>query len=94
MPDPKKKVNTKPKKSALTDTQQISDALAKKVASGKMTHAAAMKLQKARDSKTMKTVKKVQNTTGKGTPKVAGSSHTKARKAKFRRNKKGNVEAY
>ncbi len=91
----KKKAATTPSKknAALTDTQQLSDALAKKVSSGKISMSAAQAQQRAADKKAMKT-KTIKNNTGKGTPKVAGSSFGKERKAKFRRNKKGNVEAY
>lgn len=91
----KKKVSTtvSKKNSALTDTQQLSDALASKVAKGKISAEAAQKQQRAADKKAM-SVKSIKNTTGKGTPKVAGSSHGKERKPKFKRDNKGNIKAY
>jgi hypothetical protein len=95
MPD-KKKANTKPKTSAVAPqrkTQELSDDLARAVAKKKMTMKQAQAKQAAKDAKAYKT-KTIKNTTGKGTPKVAGSSHGKERAAKFRRNKRGNVEAY
>lgn len=95
MPDKKKKVSTTvdPKNKALTDTQQLSDALARKVAKGLITMEAAQKQQRDADKKVMST-KSIKDTTGKGTSEVAGSSFTKERKPKFKRNKRGNIEAY
>ena len=94
----KKKAATKPnsKNAALAGkrkTQELGDDLASKVAKGKMTMEAAQAAQAKRDSKVKKT-KTVSYTTGKGTPKKAGSSFTKPKKAKFKRGKDGNLKAY
>jgi len=91
--DPKKKASTEPKKSALTDTQQLSDALARKVAKKQITMEVAQKQQRAADKKAM-TVKSIKNTTGGGTQEVAGSSFTKERKPKYKRDNHGNLKAY
>jgi hypothetical protein len=74
-------------------TQELGDDLAAKVAKGKLTMEQAQAEQAKRDTKVKKT-KTVSYTTGKGTPKVAGSSHTKPKKAKFKRGKDGNLKAY
>lgn len=89
----------KAKRSAVTGpgkerkTQELGDDLARKVAKGQISMDEAQKIQAKRDAKVRKT-KTVKNTTGKGTPKKAGSSFGKERKAKFKRNRHGNLEAY
>lgn len=99
MPDPKKKATTKPRKSAVSpmdsrESQILGDDLAKAVARKKMTMEQAQAKQAARDKKKRKT-KKVQYTSGKGSGKAGGpKSHTKAKKAKFKRGRDGNLTAY
>lgn len=93
----------KAKRSALTgpgkgkkkerDTQELGDDLAKKVSQGKITMEEAQAIQARRDAKVRRT-KKVQYTSGKGTEKMGSSSHTKAKKAKFKRGRDGNLKAY
>jgi hypothetical protein len=97
MPDPKKKkpeVSTTPNKqnAGLGDTQQLSDALARKVAKGSITMEAAQKQQRAADKKAM-SIKSIQTTTGKGSMKLRDSRLSKPRKPKFKRNKRGNIES-
>ena len=99
MPDPKNKVSTTPKSSALSGggkkrkTQELGDDLAAKVGKGKMTMEQAQNEQAKRDTK-VKQTKTVKYTTGKGTPKKSGSSFGEEKKAKFKRGKDGNLKAY
>jgi len=92
--DPKKKKGSAKKsttkKKSITNTQQISDKLASKVAKGTMSYRQANKLQRKADSVAMSTthVKK----------KVSGSSQNlpskwKTTKAKHSRDRQGNIKS-
>lgn len=92
--DPKKKTSrgtTTSQKKKLSDTQQLSDKLASKVAKGHMSFKQANKMQRKADSTSLAKTKI--------NVKVHGSSQNlptkrKAVPAKHRRNKQGNIERY
>ena len=95
--DPKKKKATKKKtsaydKSSHSKSQQISDKLARKVARGEMSYSQARRRQRKADSTTMATKKKVNKTvrtSSEGLP-----TKRKGVKARYKRDKHGNVVAY
>lgn len=79
------------KRNESAKTQQVNDRLIKQVASGKMTYEEARKRQDEMDAKKL-AVQKVGYTT-KGSSQNLGSKRT-YKDAEFRRNNKGNLEAY
>jgi len=90
--DPKKKKGgLTPAQKKLLDTQQISDKRASQVAKGKMTWNEARKAQRAQDSTTMATIKKVGKKTSGGSQGTVSKRSYK--KATFSRGKSGNVKA-
>jgi len=92
-PEGKNAVFTDGKKKKERKTQELGDDLSAKVGKGKMTMEQAQAEQAKRDEKVKKT-KTIKYTTGKGTPKKAGSSFGDEKKAKFKRGKDGNLKAY
>jgi hypothetical protein len=94
VPDGKNKIFTDgDKRDKGRKTQELGDDLAAKVGKGNMTMEQAQSEQAKRDEKVKKT-KSIKYTTGKGTPKQAGSSFGDEKKAKFKRGKDGNLKAY
>jgi len=89
--DKSKGKKTAKAKSSLSDTQQVSDKLAKKVASGQMSYRQASKIQRKNDSVALgkKTISKVTRTSSQGLP-----TKRKTVAAKHKRGKDGNIKRY
>lgn len=83
------------KNAALLDTQQLSDGLAKRVARKQITMKEAQKLQRDADKKALN-VKSIRefDTKGQPTSRHGTSPASPPRPPKFRRNRRGNIEAF
>lgn len=97
MPDkkqygPRKGINVAKADNPRANTQQLSDRLAKRVASGRMSYDDARKAQNSQDSKRMSQARKV------GTQTQGSSQNTVSKRtykdAKYKLDNNGNIKAY